>query len=109
MVAERSSDCIGPAAVAKETEVYRHLVDSQSRAPSRAAEKSNRHTGSVQLDARLHAPAQKTPDGVERNADVAVNRKLMQLVQRCVHRPRDQSLDEHAAANEPAHQVSDGG
>jgi hypothetical protein len=34
----------------------------------------------MQLDARLHPAAQKAPEGIERNAKVAMDRHLMQLI-----------------------------
>ncbi len=63
----------------------------------------------MQLYARLHAPAQETPDGVERDTNIAVNRELMHFVERYIHPACDQSLDQHTASDQPAHQVADGG
>src|SRR5262249_31937373 len=63
----------------------------------------------MQLHARLGVPAQKSSDGIERNAEIAENRNLMQLVQRSIHPARDEPLYEQASADESPHQRAYGG
>ena len=53
--------------------------------------------------------AETRPTVSSATRDVAVDRHLVQLVQRLVHPARDQALDQHAAADQPAHQVADRG
>src|SRR5690349_7423952 len=64
---------------------------------------------SVEFHLRLEPAAQEATDGVERDAKIAVDRDLVKLVERRVHDACDQSLDQHVAADQPPHQVPDGG
>ena len=54
-------------------------------------------------------PERTAADGVEHDAHDAVDRDLVQLVERRVHPARDEALDEQVAADQPAHQRADGG
>src|SRR5713101_1375928 len=62
---------------------------------------------SVELDARLGAAFEETRQGIERDADRAVERVQVHLVQRQVHQPREPALDAVALAREKTHQRSD--
>src|ERR1700751_1615845 len=50
---------------------------------------------SMKLDARLKPATHESADRVQRDAKVAVDRDLVQLVERCVHDARDQPLNHH--------------
>ena len=63
----------------------------------------------MKLDARLETAPQESSNRVERDTRVTVDRDLMQLVERCVHDARDDSLDHHLAADQPPHQIADRG
>src|ERR1700682_2782269 len=109
MVAESSSDCIASAVFLEDAEVYRPSAETIGKNCNTSWPKGRPIGQLMQLHARLHAPAQETADGVERDTNIAVNRELVHFVERSVHPARDQSLDQHAASNQSAHQVTDRG
>ena len=61
---------------------------------------------SVQLDPRLEALAEETADHVENDAPQPMDGNLVHLVERCVHRTRDQALDDEASSDQAAHQAA---
>jgi hypothetical protein len=64
---------------------------------------------SMQLDARLQPMPDYAGKCVERNAHIAMDRNMVQFVQRHVHPARDQPLHQQASTNQPTHQIADRG
>src|SRR6266536_4639104 len=64
---------------------------------------------SMQLDSRLEPMPYHAAQRIDRDAQRAMNRHLVHLVERRIHPARDQPLDEQVAAEEAPHQVADGG
>ena len=61
----------------------------------------------MQLHPRLGAPRETTRSGIERDIKVSVQRDEVQFIERHIHDAREQAFDEHAAADELAHQAAD--